>query len=98
MEVKYASQSLAVFSALTVALKDAPLRTVMGSEGNGISSEVEKLIDQSISIPRFFSGNLGPESLNVAMATGIIISEIKGIQNSEKFKNILNTLPEGFII
>ncbi len=50
---------------------------VMGNEGKGISSDIEKLIDEKISIPRFTHKSKGPESLNVAMATGIILSEIK---------------------
>lgn len=49
---------------------------VMGNEANGISKSVEKLITQKISIPRF--GNLQvTESLNVATATAIILSEFK---------------------
>jgi TrmH family RNA methyltransferase len=50
---------------------------IMENEGSGISLEVEKLIDKRISIPQFFETGNGPESLNVAMATGIIVSEIK---------------------
>lgn len=46
---------------------------VMGSESHGISNEIESLLDKSVTIPKF--GNT--ESLNVAMATGIILSEIK---------------------
>ncbi|MEC5165008.1 TrmH family RNA methyltransferase [Flavobacterium sp. PL11] len=47
---------------------------IMGNEANGISSELEKLIQNRISIPRF--GNLQKtESLNVATATAIILSE-----------------------
>jgi len=49
---------------------------VMGNEANGISSAIESLISQKISIPRF--GNLQKtESLNVATATAIILSEFK---------------------
>ena len=49
---------------------------VMGNEANGISSEIENLITQKISIPRF--GNLQQtESLNVATATAIFLSEFK---------------------
>lgn len=49
---------------------------VMGNEANGISPSVEKLVSQRIAIPRF--GNLQlTESLNVAMATAIILSEFK---------------------
>lgn len=49
---------------------------VMGNEANGISSEIEKLVTQKIAIPRF--GNLQQtESLNVATATAIFLSEFK---------------------
>lgn len=47
---------------------------VMGNEANGISSEIESLIDQKISIPRFSEKT---ESLNVASATAILLSEFK---------------------
>ena len=49
---------------------------VMGNEANGISPEIEKWTAQRISIPRF--GELQQtESLNVATATAIILSEFK---------------------
>jgi TrmH family RNA methyltransferase len=48
----------------------------MGNEANGISAEIENLVTQKISIPRF--GNLQQtESLNVATATAVILSEFK---------------------
>ncbi|UBZ05527.1 RNA methyltransferase [Salegentibacter mishustinae] len=49
---------------------------VMGNEANGISAEIEALINKKISIPRF--GELKEtESLNVATATAILLSEFK---------------------
>lgn len=52
---------------------------VMGNEANGISSEIEKFAKNRISIPRF--GDLQrTESLNVATATAIILSEFKRIE------------------
>lgn len=49
---------------------------VMGNEANGISETISKLITDKIAIPRF--GNLQQtESLNVAMATGILLNEFK---------------------
>lgn len=49
---------------------------VMGNEANGISAEIEKLCSQRIAIPRF--GELqATESLNVATATAIILSEFR---------------------
>jgi TrmH family RNA methyltransferase len=47
---------------------------VFGNEANGISSEVEKLVTQKVSIPNF-SNHQKTESLNVAMATSIFLSE-----------------------
>jgi len=51
---------------------------VMGNEGNGISPAVDKLITHRIHIPTFAKGRQKVESLNVAMATAIILSEFKG--------------------
>lgn len=49
---------------------------VMGNEANGISPEIENLIKNRLTIPRF--GNLKKtESLNVATATAIILSEFR---------------------
>ncbi|MCF1190772.1 RNA methyltransferase [Mangrovimonas sp. AS39] len=49
---------------------------IMGNEANGISKEVEKFVTDRISIPRF--GKLQEtESLNVATATAILLSEFK---------------------
>ena len=49
---------------------------IMGNEANGISPTVEKAVKNRISIPRF--GDLQQtESLNVATATAIILSEFK---------------------
>lgn len=49
---------------------------VLGNEANGISVAIEKHVTQKIAIPRF--GNLQrTESLNVATATAIVLSEFK---------------------
>jgi TrmH family RNA methyltransferase len=49
---------------------------VMGNEANGISLELEKLIQNRLTIPRF--GSLQKtESLNVATATAIVLSEFR---------------------
>ncbi len=49
---------------------------VMGNEANGISKEVEAMITDKIAIPRF--GDLqATESLNVATATAILLSEFR---------------------
>ncbi|MCB0457333.1 MAG: RNA methyltransferase [Flavobacteriaceae bacterium] len=54
--------------------KDAIL--VMGNEANGISEEILENIQHTISIPNF-SKNNSAESLNVAAATGILLSEFR---------------------
>ncbi|PCE63412.1 TrmH family RNA methyltransferase [Sediminicola luteus] len=48
---------------------------VMGNEANGVSAEVEAMIQGKLSIPQY--GAQTTESLNVAMATGIILAELK---------------------
>jgi len=49
---------------------------IMGNEANGISPEIEKLVQYKLAIPRF--GNLQKtESLNVATATAIVLSEFR---------------------
>jgi len=50
---------------------------IMGNEGNGISREIEKLVNKKLYIPTFAKGDLTSESLNVAMATAIICSEFR---------------------
>lgn len=49
---------------------------VMGNEANGISNHIEKLIDKKITIPQFGEKQV-TESLNVAMASAILLSEFK---------------------
>lgn len=44
---------------------------LMGNEGNGIAEELIPMINQPIAIPQFGQG----ESLNVAMATAVLLSE-----------------------
>lgn len=46
---------------------------VMGSESHGLQEPILSLLDKEISIPNFGES----ESLNVAMATGILLSEYK---------------------
>lgn len=48
----------------------------IGSEAHGISKETGLLVDQWIGIPSF--GKKGPESLNAAVAAGIICAVIRG--------------------
>ncbi len=48
---------------------------VMGNEANGISPDLNDLIKNRITIPRY--GQSTAESLNVAMAAGILLNEIR---------------------
>ncbi|MCD8422795.1 RNA methyltransferase [Tenacibaculum finnmarkense] len=49
---------------------------VMGNEANGISNEIAAIVKHKLTIPRF--GNIQKtESLNVATATAILLSEFK---------------------
>ncbi len=52
---------------------------VMGNEANGISQSIEKFISHKITIPHF-SKNQQAESLNVAMATAILLSVFKQLK------------------
>jgi len=48
---------------------------VMGNEGQGISGNLKSVLQKNIAIPSF--GMPAAESLNVAMATGILLSEFR---------------------
>lgn len=60
----------------TASLETKNTIIVLGNEANGISSSVESHIDERISIPSY-GKTKGAESLNVAMAGAILISEFK---------------------
>ncbi len=50
---------------------------VMGNEGNGLSPEVRKLITHSLRIPSFPPDAPTSESLNVAIATAVILAHFR---------------------
>lgn len=50
---------------------------VMGNEGNGISSEVAKLVTRRLRVPNYPEGTPTTESLNVAVCTGIVCAEFR---------------------
>ena len=62
-----------------VSFYDYPFPTqfnlVLGNEGNGIRPEIEKLLTDKITIPRFGKSQ-ATESLNGSMAAGIILGQI----------------------
>ncbi len=51
------------------------INLIMGNEGNGIRETTETLLQKKISIPRF-GKTQSTESLNVSIATSILLSEI----------------------
>lgn len=50
---------------------------VMGNEGNGISEEVAKWVNERILIPNYPKGRQTADSLNVAIATAITCAEFR---------------------
>lgn len=50
---------------------------IMGNEGNGISDAVMRVCRKRLLIPNYPQGRATSESLNVAMATGIILNEFR---------------------
>ena len=50
---------------------------VMGNEGNGISQPVAKMVNRRLYVPNYPKGSLTTESLNVAVATGIVCAEFR---------------------
>lgn len=56
---------------------------ILGNEANGISPEIQKLLDYKLHIPQFGKSQK-TESLNVATATSIILSEIRRSSFTEK--------------
>ena len=55
---------------------------VMGNEGNGISPEVRSLVTHPIRIPSFPENAETSESLNVSIATAIVLAEFRRINNN----------------
>ena len=50
---------------------------VMGSEGNGISMEIQSILTSKLYIPPFPEGSQTSESLNVSTATAIVCAEFR---------------------
>ena len=50
---------------------------VMGNEGRGISDAAAATVTRKLFIPPYPAGRRGSESLNVAMATGIVCAEFR---------------------
>lgn len=63
-------------SIYTTELNSRAALIVLGNEGQGISPNIEKLVNKKLFIPSFNNGNR-VESLNVSIAAAIICSEFK---------------------
>lgn len=50
---------------------------IMGNEGRGVTPGVERLVTRRLFIPPYPADRQGSESLNVAMATGIVCAEFR---------------------
>lgn len=69
---------IADMDGISVYTSNLPKKAIliMGNEANGVSKEIKDLVTAKVSIPRF--GDLKKtESLNVATATAILLSEFK---------------------
>jgi len=53
---------------------------ILGNEANGISKTIEELVEKKVNIPQF-SRLKNTESLNVATATAILLSEFRRKEN-----------------
>lgn len=51
------------------------MNLILGNEGNGMRPETEKLLEKSVTIPRFGESQ-STESLNVSMAASIILGQL----------------------
>lgn len=67
----------AFMDGMNLYTAELPLKAmiVMGNEGNGIRPDISEKIKNRLAIPPFRAGSQGAESLNVAVAAGIIGSE-----------------------
>ena len=53
---------------------------IMGNEGKGISAPIRNMVTSPLLIPPYDSGNHS-ESLNVAVATAVVLSQFRGRLN-----------------
>lgn len=56
---------------------DGDALVIMGNEANGISARIGALADVRLNIPCFAPAGASPESLNVAVATAVVMSEFR---------------------
>lgn len=66
-----------LYDTVLTPTQERPLLIVMGNEGKGISPLVESFVHRRITIPAFPLGASHTESLNVGVATAIVLSEVR---------------------
>lgn len=82
-ELIHSADSCAVYGTFLdgANIYDCPLSNkgliVMGNEGNGISPEIEQLVNHKLYIPNYPLGQETTDSLNVAIATAIVCAEFR---------------------
>ena len=60
---------------------ETPAIIVMGNEGNGISAAVRQLVSHPIRIPSYPKNAETSESLNVSIATAIVLAEFRRLES-----------------
>lgn len=65
-----------IYTEATLPAPETPALLIMGSEGRGISAEVEPYVTHRLFIPPHRAG-IATESLNVGVATAICLSEFR---------------------
>ena len=89
-ELKIKNEELKIYGTLLVGKnmyeivesqesKDKSGIIIMGNEGNGISQEVRELITHPIRIPSYPKNVETSESLNVSIATAIVLAEFRRV-------------------
>lgn len=63
--------------ALAPVPADKPRLVIMGNEGQGIDPALSPLVDRRITIPPYPVGSSHTESLNVAVATALLLGELR---------------------
>jgi len=80
-EMDYKVKKPKVYKVLTVETPEGIV--VMGNEGRGVTEAVARTVTRKLFIPPWPADRRGSESLNVAMATGIVCSEFRRRTHSE---------------
>lgn len=70
-----------MYNELSAVSRQQPAIIIMGNEGNGISEEVRKWITHPLRIPSYPEGAETSESLNVAIATAVVLAEFRRVLN-----------------